>query len=73
MDGKVRVTTLGTNDLKDENSLQQPTHVAPVETQAAAAGNQIELVLGPRSMTVIRATPRVAPTSDRSLKRARPE
>ncbi len=55
LEGQARITTLGTTDLKAENSLDQPLHVAPAERVLAPSDNQFELTLGPRSMTVLRA------------------
>lgn len=45
---------LGSSDLKAENSLDNPTRVAPVERQITVSGNQFPFTLTPQSLTVIR-------------------
>ena len=55
LQGQARLTTLGTTDLKAENTLEEPKRVAPADTLLAPADNQLSLTLSPRSMTVLRA------------------
>ena len=50
--GKAMV--LQTEDLKAENSLDQPTKVAPVEKPLQVSGNEFTYSLLPRSFTVLR-------------------
>ena len=45
---------LASSDLKAENSLDNPTRVAPVERQITVSGNQFPFTLTPQSLTVIR-------------------
>jgi len=49
-----RTFVLESSDLKAENSLDNPTRVAPVERQITVSGNQFPFTLTPQSMTVIR-------------------
>jgi alpha-L-arabinofuranosidase len=51
---KVTVTTLGSEDLNAENSLDRPTHVAPASSNLAASGERLAVSLTPRSVTVYR-------------------
>jgi alpha-N-arabinofuranosidase len=53
--GEGRLIVLGSTDLKAENSLEQPTRLAPVESTARPAGSGFDLTLAPRSLTVLRA------------------
>ena len=52
--GDARVTTLASIDLQAENSLDQPTRVAPVESRVALGGAELHLELQPQSVTVVR-------------------
>lgn len=45
---------LASSDLKAENSLDNPTRVAPVERPISISGNQFPFTLTPQSLTVIR-------------------
>ena len=45
---------LESSDLKAENSLDNPSRVAPVERQITVSGNQFPFTLTPQSLTVIR-------------------
>ena len=49
-----RSFTLSSNDLKAENSLDEPTRVSPVEGQPAVPSNKFPYTFEPRSMTVLR-------------------
>jgi alpha-N-arabinofuranosidase len=54
--GNGRVTALASADLKAENSLEQPTRVAPADKPLAApAASGFDLTLEPQSFIVIRA------------------
>ncbi len=50
-----RLTVLASADLKAENSLEQPTRVAPAEKPLPASGAGFDLTLEPQSFTVLRA------------------
>jgi alpha-N-arabinofuranosidase len=52
--GPARVIVLASDDLKTENSLDQPVRLAPVERSLAAAGAEVEIVLPAYSLTVLR-------------------
>jgi alpha-L-arabinofuranosidase len=45
---------LSGTDLKAENSLDQPVHLAPVESEIALQGPEVRLDLQPQSLTVLR-------------------
>jgi alpha-N-arabinofuranosidase len=53
--GDGRLTVLASQDLKAENSLDQPTHVAPTDKPLPASGSGFDLTLEPQSFTVLRA------------------
>jgi len=53
--GDGRVTVLASDDLKAENSLEQPTRVAPADKPLAASSGGFDLTLQPQSFTVLRA------------------
>ena len=53
--GNGRLIVLASADLKAENSLDQPTRLAPVEKPLAASASGFDLTLDPQSFTVIRA------------------
>ena len=55
IDANGKLIVLASSDLKAENSLEQPTHVAPVEKPLASAASGFELALDPQSFTVLRA------------------
>lgn len=52
---KGRVLVLSSADLKAENTLQEPTKVAPVEQAVTANAGKISLTLKPNSLSVLRA------------------
>ncbi len=52
--GSARSIVLASNDLKAENSLDQPTRVAPAERSLAVSGSEVELTLPAYSLNVIR-------------------
>jgi alpha-N-arabinofuranosidase len=52
--GSARTTTLASDDLKAENSLDQPKKVAPVESTLALSGSAVELSLPAYSLSVVR-------------------
>lgn len=54
VNGTGRSFTLSSNDLKAENSLDEPTRVSPVEGQAAVPSNKFNYTFQPRSLTVLR-------------------
>ena len=45
---------LESSDLKAENSMDNPTKVAPIERQLAVAAGEFAYTLTPNSLTVIR-------------------
>jgi alpha-N-arabinofuranosidase len=49
-----RLFVLASADLKAENSLEQPTRLAPVERTVAGSSSGFELTLEPQSLTVLR-------------------
>lgn len=49
-----KIFVLESSDLKAENSLDNPTKVAPVERQITVSGNQFPFTFTPQSLTVIR-------------------
>ncbi|MFL6335882.1 MAG: alpha-L-arabinofuranosidase C-terminal domain-containing protein [Pyrinomonadaceae bacterium] len=51
-----RALVLSSNDLKAENSLDQPTRVSPVERPLSAPGAEFTYALAPNSMTVLRVS-----------------
>ncbi|HWS87746.1 MAG TPA: alpha-L-arabinofuranosidase C-terminal domain-containing protein [Pyrinomonadaceae bacterium] len=51
-----RAIVLSSTDLKAENSLDEPTKVAPVERPLSAAGPEFTYALAPNSLTVLRVT-----------------
>ena len=53
--GDGRVIVLASDDLKAENSLEQPTRVAPADKPLAASSGGFDLTLQPQSFTVLRA------------------
>jgi alpha-N-arabinofuranosidase len=53
--GDGRLTVLASQDLKAENSLDQPTRVAPTDKPLPASGSGFDLTLEPQSFTVLRA------------------
>ena len=53
--GNARLIVLASADLKAENSLDQPTRLAPVEKSLTASSSSFDLTLDPQSFTVIRA------------------
>ena len=50
-----RLLVLASADLSAENSLEQPTRLAPVESTVAASPSGFDLTLEPQSLTVLRA------------------
>jgi alpha-L-arabinofuranosidase len=50
-----QLTVLASADLKAENSLDQPTRVAPADKSLAASSSGFDLPLEPQSFTVLRA------------------
>ena len=55
LQGAGRLLVLASADLKAENSLEQPTRLAPAERSVAAASAGFDLTLDPQSFTVLRA------------------
>jgi alpha-L-arabinofuranosidase len=53
--GEGRLLVLASADPKAENSLEQPTRVAPVERTVAPSSSGFDLTLDPQSLTVLRA------------------
>jgi alpha-N-arabinofuranosidase len=53
--GDGHVTVLASDDLKAENSLEQPARVAPVDKSLSASAGGFDLTLPPQSFTVLRA------------------
>ncbi len=53
--GDGRLIVLASADLKAENSLEQPTRLAPVERTVAPLSSGFDLTLDPQSFTVLRA------------------
>ena len=53
--GEGRLLVLASADLKAENSLDQPTRLAPVERRVAPSASGFDLTLDPQSFTVLRA------------------
>src|SRR5215204_119380 len=51
-----RALTLGSSDLKDENSLDEPTKISPVEKPLAVTSGEFAYALAPNSLTVLRVT-----------------
>lgn len=49
-----RTLTLGSNDLKAENSLDEPTKLSPVERPLTVSGSEFTYALAPNSLTVLR-------------------
>jgi alpha-N-arabinofuranosidase len=49
-----RAIVLASDDLKGENSLDEPTKIAPVERPLAAASGEFTHAFAPRSLTVLR-------------------
>jgi alpha-L-arabinofuranosidase len=49
-----RMQVLSSADLRAENSLDQPTLVAPVESPVTPIGAELRLELPPQSVTVVR-------------------
>lgn len=52
--GTGRVLVLSSTDLSAENSLEQPTRVAPAESSVALRGSEVRLDLAASSLTVVR-------------------
>jgi alpha-N-arabinofuranosidase len=52
--GDARMTALASADLQAENSLDQPTRVAPVESRVALGAAELHLELQPQSVTIVR-------------------
>jgi alpha-L-arabinofuranosidase len=52
--GELRVTTLASDDLQAENSLDAPAKVAPVESTLALSGSEVRVELQLQSLTVLR-------------------
>jgi alpha-N-arabinofuranosidase len=52
--GSGKAFILASSDLKAENSLDNPTKVAPVETQVTISPNELAHTLAPYSLTVLR-------------------
>ena len=50
-----KLIVLASSDPKAENSLEQPTHLAPVEKPLASSASGFEVALDPQSFTVLRA------------------
>jgi len=50
-------TYLGASNLDDENSLADPTHIAPIERQLPSVGNNFQVELEGNSFTVIKLKP----------------
>jgi alpha-L-arabinofuranosidase len=53
--GQGRLLVMGSADLKAENSLDQPTRIAPAEKTLAPSAAGFDLSLDPHSFTVLRA------------------
>ncbi len=53
--GDGHVTVLASDDLKAENSLEQPARVAPADKSLSASAGGFDLTLPPQSFTVLRA------------------
>jgi alpha-N-arabinofuranosidase len=53
--GDGRLVVLASDNLKAENSLDQPTRLAPVETTVPPSSSDFDLTLDPQSLTVLRA------------------
>ena len=49
-----RVLTLGSSNLKAENSLDEPANISPVERPLETAGADFDYALAPNSLTVLR-------------------
>jgi alpha-L-arabinofuranosidase len=49
-----KAVTLASSDLKAENSLEEPTRVAPVEQQLTVGSGEFTYTLAPNSLTVLR-------------------
>jgi len=52
--GDARLTVLASADLQAENSIDQPTRVAPVESRVPLGAGDLRLELQPQSVTVVR-------------------
>ena len=52
--GEARMLVLESADLQAENSLDQPTRVAPVESRVTLGAGELRLELQPHSVTVVR-------------------
>jgi alpha-N-arabinofuranosidase len=52
--GGGRTLTLSSNDLKAENSLDEPTRLSPVERPLKVSGSEFTYTLTPNSLTVLR-------------------
>ncbi|MBV9926151.1 MAG: alpha-L-arabinofuranosidase [Acidobacteria bacterium] len=52
--GGGRSLTLSSSDLKAENSLDEPTHVSPVEATLDVSGSEFNYALAPNSLVVLR-------------------
>ncbi len=52
--GDARIVVLASADLQAENSLDQPTRVAPVESRVTLGAAELRLELPPQSVTVVR-------------------
>ena len=52
--GEARMLVLESADLQAENSLDQPTRVAPVESRVPLGAGGLSLELQPQSVTVVR-------------------
>ena len=54
LNAEARLVVLGSPDPKAENSLDEPTKLAPVEKTVKSTGSGVEVTLEPQSLTVVR-------------------
>jgi alpha-L-arabinofuranosidase len=54
VDSPGKAYILAGSDLKAENSLDEPTKVAPVERQVAVSSSEFTFTLAPNSLSVLR-------------------
>jgi len=52
--GRARLITLSSQDLKAENTLDEPQHVSPTARDIEISSPKVHLDLGPNSVTVLR-------------------
>ncbi len=51
---KAQVTTLSSSDLGEENTVEQPTKIAPVKKELNVSGKNFRYLAGPNSVNIIR-------------------